>query len=72
MKGFYLFVVYTEQKTNVRQICKFCLLLDSAAILLCLFFDLENRGDMFIRNISWQSMYYTTLRPRRQNSLYST
>jgi hypothetical protein len=33
--------------------------------LLDLFFDLENRGDMFLRNIGWLSTDCTALYPRR-------
>jgi hypothetical protein len=36
-----------------------------AAFLLCLYFDLENGGDMFLRNVSWLSTDYTALYPRR-------
>jgi hypothetical protein len=37
-------------------------------LLLGLFFDPENRGDMFFRNFSWLSTDYTALYPRRQNA----
>jgi hypothetical protein len=33
--------------------------------LLVLFFDLEDGGDMFFRNVAWLSMDYMTLYPRR-------
>jgi hypothetical protein len=33
--------------------------------LVGLFFDRENGGDMFLRNIGWLSMDYTVLYPRR-------
>jgi hypothetical protein len=39
-----------------------------AGFLLCLFFDTENGGDMFLRNVCWLSTDYTALYPRRQNS----
>jgi hypothetical protein len=35
--------------------------------LLGLFFDPEDGGDMFLRNINWLSTDYTALYPRRQN-----
>jgi hypothetical protein len=39
-----------------------------AGILLRLFFDPEDGGDIFLRNIGWLSADYTTLYPRRQYS----
>jgi hypothetical protein len=38
-----------------------------AGFLLGLFFDPENRGDMFLRNVCWLSTDYMALYPRRQN-----
>jgi hypothetical protein len=35
--------------------------------LLCLFFDPEYGGDIFLRNLGWLSTDYTALYPRRQN-----
>jgi hypothetical protein len=35
--------------------------------LLGIFFDPEDGGDMFLRNVGWLSADYTTLYPRRQN-----
>jgi hypothetical protein len=31
---------------------------------LCLFFDAEDGGDMFLRNICWHSTGYSALHPR--------
>jgi hypothetical protein len=42
-----------------------------AGFLLGLFLDPENGSDMFLRNVAWLSMDYTTLYPRRQNTSYS-
>jgi hypothetical protein len=39
-----------------------------ARFLLALFFDPEDGGDMFLRNIGWLSRDYMVLYPRRQNS----
>jgi hypothetical protein len=39
-----------------------------ASLLLGLFFDLEDGGDIFLRNVSWLSMDYMALYPRRWNS----
>jgi hypothetical protein len=39
-----------------------------ADLLLCLFFDPEDGGDMFLRNNSWLSTDYRALYPRRQYS----
>jgi hypothetical protein len=39
-----------------------------AGFLLSLFFDLEDEGDMFLRNVGWISMDLTALYPRRQKS----
>jgi hypothetical protein len=39
-----------------------------AGFLLGLFFDPENGGDMYLRNVGWLSADYTALFPRRQNS----
>jgi hypothetical protein len=39
-----------------------------AGFLLGLFFDAEDGGDMFLRNVSLLSTYYTVLYPRRRNS----
>jgi hypothetical protein len=39
-----------------------------AGLLLCLFFDPEDGGDMFLRIVGWLSTDYTTLYPKRQNS----
>jgi hypothetical protein len=33
-----------------------------------LLFDPENGGNMFLQNVDWFSVDYTTLYPRRQNS----
>jgi hypothetical protein len=38
-----------------------------AGFLLCLFFDPEDGGDMFLRNAGWLSTDYTALYPRRYN-----
>jgi hypothetical protein len=46
-----------------------CYLLQ-AGFLLDLFFDHEDGGDMFLRNVGWLSMDYTALYPRRYNSSY--
>jgi hypothetical protein len=40
----------------------------SKAYLLGLFFDPEDGGDMFLRNVGWLSIDNTALYPRRQNS----
>jgi hypothetical protein len=39
-----------------------------SGFLFSLFFDPEDGGDMFVRNIGLLSTDYTTLFPRRQNS----
>jgi hypothetical protein len=39
-----------------------------AGLRLGLFFNLEDRGDVFLRNIGWHSTDYTALCLRRQNS----
>jgi hypothetical protein len=39
-----------------------------AGILLCLFFDPEDGGDMFLRNVGRLSTDYTALYPRRKYS----
>jgi hypothetical protein len=31
-----------------------------------IFFDLEDPGDMFLRNVGWHSTDYTALYPRRE------
>jgi hypothetical protein len=36
--------------------------------LLCLLFDPEEGGDIFLRNVGWLSTGYTALYPRRWNS----
>jgi hypothetical protein len=38
-----------------------------AHFLLALFFDLEDWSDMFLRNVSWLSIDYMVLYPRREN-----
>jgi hypothetical protein len=40
-----------------------------ADVLLRLFFDPENGGDMFPQNVGWFLTAHTALYPRRQNSL---
>jgi hypothetical protein len=42
-----------------------CLL---ASLLLGLFFDSEDGGDMFLRNVGWHSTDYTALYPKRWHS----
>jgi hypothetical protein len=37
---------------------------------LGLFFDPEDEGDIFLRNVGWLSTNYTELYPRRQNSSF--
>jgi hypothetical protein len=37
-------------------------------ILISLFFDPEDEGDMLLQNIGWISGDYIALRPRRRNS----
>jgi hypothetical protein len=39
-----------------------------AAFLLCLFFDPEDWGDMFLRKVGWPSTDYAALYLRRLNS----
>jgi hypothetical protein len=39
-----------------------------AGFLFLSFFDTEDGGDMFLRNVCWVQMDYATLYPRRQNS----
>jgi hypothetical protein len=40
----------------------------SRCFLLGLFFDSEDRGDIFLRNVGWLSTAYTTLKPRSEYS----
>jgi hypothetical protein len=47
--------------------CFPCYLLH-AGVWLSLFFNAEDGGDMFLWNVSWLSMDYMILHPRRQNS----
>jgi hypothetical protein len=44
----------------------FCMLF--VHLLLGLLFDLEDGGEMFLRNIGWLSADYTELHPRRWTS----
>jgi hypothetical protein len=41
-----------------------------AGLFLGIFFDSEDRGDMFFRNVGWLSTDYTALYPTRQKSSY--
>jgi hypothetical protein len=47
-------------------------LLGSSCLLVCwtYFFDPENGGDMFLRNVGWNSTDYTASYPRRWYSSY--
>jgi hypothetical protein len=38
-----------------------------AGLLFGVFYDLEDGGDIFIRNLGWISAEYTALYPRRYN-----
>jgi hypothetical protein len=42
--------------------------MDHAGFVLGLFFDPEDEGDMFLRNVGWLLTAYMALYPRRQNS----
>jgi hypothetical protein len=44
-----------KEETSMKQVADF---------LLALFFDPEDGGDMFLRNISWLITRYTTLHPK--------
>jgi hypothetical protein len=70
-QGTEIYGLYGTKRNSVEQINKFCMLPASACISLYLYFELENRGDMFLRNIGWPSVYYMALCPSRQNSLCS-
>jgi hypothetical protein len=56
-----LFTIYTGLPTG-RAFC-----LPPACLLVCwtYFFDPENGGDMFLRNVGWNSTDYTASYPRR-------
>jgi hypothetical protein len=41
-----------------------------AVFLLGLFFDSEDGGEMFLRNVGWLSAVYTALYYRRKNSFH--
>jgi hypothetical protein len=56
-----------ELRKNSRPLFATCV---HAGFLLDLFFDLEDGGDMFLRNVGLLSRDYTALYPRRQYSLY--
>jgi hypothetical protein len=43
-----------------------------AGFLLCSFYDLEDGGDMFLRNVGWLSTDYMSLYPKRWYSSYLT
>jgi hypothetical protein len=58
----------STRKQNFSQLV--CYLLH-AGFLLGLFFDREDEGDMFHRNVGWLSTDYTALYPRRYNSSFS-
>jgi hypothetical protein len=44
-------------------------LVEVSALLATRFFDPEDRGRMFLRNVAELAMDYTALYPRRQHSL---
>jgi hypothetical protein len=52
----------------VACIAEIMLRLFHTGLLLGLFFDPEDGGDIFLRNVVWLSTDYTTLYPRRQSS----
>jgi hypothetical protein len=41
-----------------------------AGSLVCLFFNPDDGGDIFFRNVGWLSTYYAALYPARQDSFY--
>jgi hypothetical protein len=55
---------YAKQDTSVKAGGKQSHLFQ-ADILLCLFFNPEDEGDMFLRNVDWLSTDYTALYDRR-------
>jgi hypothetical protein len=58
-------MVYLEQTTRVSKQASYAYYLLPAGILLRLFYNPEDRGDMFLRNVGWLSTDYMALCPRR-------
>jgi hypothetical protein len=54
-----------KHETSVKASCQHSF---QGGFFLCLFFNLEDGGNMFLRNVGWLSMDNTALYPRRQNS----
>jgi hypothetical protein len=54
-----------------RRICSACYQIHYS-FFLGLFFDTEDGGDLFLRNVGWLSTDYTALFPRRENSSRTT